>query len=93
MTEVGGQKYYPTVLEGSEYFHSTQIHCPSCLHQRRNIGESAEVVENFGKDDALVRKCPRCIYRLAVKQHIEIARTRTCPIQIRFFDEIATLKR
>ena len=28
VTEVGGEKYYPTVLDGSEYFHSTQIHCP-----------------------------------------------------------------
>lgn len=40
VTEVGGQKYYPTVLEGSEYFHSTQIHCPSCLHQRQANGET-----------------------------------------------------
>ncbi|MBI3799760.1 MAG: hypothetical protein HY268_22655 [Deltaproteobacteria bacterium] len=40
VTEVGGEKYYPTVLEGSEYFHSTQIHCPSCLHQRQAHGET-----------------------------------------------------
>jgi hypothetical protein len=40
VTEVGGQKYYPTVLDGSEYFHSTQIHCPSCLHQRQANGET-----------------------------------------------------
>src|SRR4029077_18304010 len=26
VTEVEGQKYYPIVLEGSEYFHSTQVH-------------------------------------------------------------------
>lgn len=40
VTEVAGQKYYPTVLDGSEYFHSTQIHCPHCLHQRQANGES-----------------------------------------------------
>ncbi len=40
VTAVGGEKYYPTVLEGSEYFHSTQIHCPSCLHQRQANGET-----------------------------------------------------
>jgi hypothetical protein len=40
VTEVAGQKYYPTVLDGSEYFHSTQIHCPSCLHQRQAKGET-----------------------------------------------------
>ena len=40
VTEVGGEKYYPTVLDGSEYFHSTQIHCPSCLHQRQANGET-----------------------------------------------------
>jgi hypothetical protein len=40
VTEVAGQKYYPTVLDGSEYFHSTQIHCPSCLHQRQANGET-----------------------------------------------------
>jgi hypothetical protein len=40
VTEVAGQKYYPTVLDGSEYFHSTQIHCPSCLRQRQANGET-----------------------------------------------------
>ena len=40
VTEVAGQKYYPIVLDGSEYFHSTQIHCPDCLHQRQAKGET-----------------------------------------------------
>jgi hypothetical protein len=40
VTEVAGQTYYPTVLDGSEYFHSTQIHCPSCLRQRQANGET-----------------------------------------------------
>jgi hypothetical protein len=40
VTEVAGEKYYPVVLDGSEYFHSTQIHCPSCLHQRQANGET-----------------------------------------------------
>jgi hypothetical protein len=40
VTEVAGEKYYPIVLDGSEYFHSTQIHCPSCLHQRQTNGET-----------------------------------------------------
>jgi len=40
VTEVGGEKYYPTVRDGSEYFHSTQIHCPSCLRQRQANGET-----------------------------------------------------
>jgi hypothetical protein len=40
VTEVAGQKYYPIVLDGSEYFHSTQIHCPHCLHQRQANGET-----------------------------------------------------
>src|SRR5215471_1556142 len=35
VTEVGGEKVYPVVLDGSEYFHSTQIHCLHCLHQRQ----------------------------------------------------------
>jgi len=39
VTEVGSEKYYPVVLDGSEYFHSTQIHCPHCLHQRQANGE------------------------------------------------------
>src|SRR5712691_3520332 len=40
VTEVVGQKYYPIVLDGSEYFHSTQIHCPHCLRQRQANGET-----------------------------------------------------
>src|SRR4029450_1662313 len=40
VTEVAGQKYYPIVLDGSEYFHSTQIHCPHCLRQRQANGET-----------------------------------------------------
>ena len=40
VTAVAGKKYYPIVLDGSEYFHSTQIHCPHCLHQRQTNGET-----------------------------------------------------
>lgn len=40
VTEVAGEKYYPVVLDGSEYFHSTQISCPHCLHQRQANGET-----------------------------------------------------
>jgi hypothetical protein len=40
VTEVAGQKYYSVVLDGSEYFHSTQIPCPHCLHQRQANGET-----------------------------------------------------
>jgi hypothetical protein len=40
VTEVAGEKYYPVVLDGSEYFHSPQIHCPACLHQRQANGET-----------------------------------------------------
>jgi hypothetical protein len=40
VTEVAGKPYSPTVLEGSEYFHSTQMHCPSCLRQRQANGET-----------------------------------------------------
>jgi hypothetical protein len=39
VTEVAGKAYYPTVLDGSEYFHSTQIPCPSCLRQPSANGE------------------------------------------------------
>src|SRR5262249_34387598 len=38
VTEVAGEKVYPVGLEGSEYFHATQIHCPHCLHQRQATG-------------------------------------------------------
>ncbi|MGH7895484.1 MAG: hypothetical protein ACREQL_12505, partial [Candidatus Binatia bacterium] len=40
VTGVAGQKYYPIVWEGSEYFHSPQIHCPHCLRQRQANGET-----------------------------------------------------
>jgi hypothetical protein len=40
VTEVAGENYYPVVLDGSEYFHSTQIRCPHCLHQRQANGET-----------------------------------------------------
>ena len=40
VTEVAGQKYYLTVLEGSAYFHAPQIPCPSCLPQRQANGET-----------------------------------------------------
>jgi len=40
VTEVAGQKYYPVVLDGSEYFHSTQLHCPHCLYQQQANGET-----------------------------------------------------
>jgi len=40
VTEVAGEKVYPVVLDGSEDFHSTQIHCPHCLHQRQANGET-----------------------------------------------------
>jgi hypothetical protein len=40
VTVVASQKSYPIVLDGSEYFHSTQIHCSHCLHQRQANGET-----------------------------------------------------
>jgi hypothetical protein len=40
VTAVEGQKYYPIGLDGSEYFHSTQVHCPHCLPQRQANGET-----------------------------------------------------
>jgi hypothetical protein len=40
VTEVAGQKYYSVVLEGSEYFHSTQIPWPHWLPQRQANGET-----------------------------------------------------
>jgi hypothetical protein len=40
VTEVAGKKYYPTAVEGSEDFHATQIHCPSCLRQPHTNGET-----------------------------------------------------
>jgi hypothetical protein len=38
VTEGAGKKYYPVVLDGSEDFHATQIHCPSCLRQAHTTG-------------------------------------------------------
>lgn len=32
VTEINGEKYYTAALDGSQYFSSTKIHCPSCLH-------------------------------------------------------------
>jgi hypothetical protein len=40
VTEVAGEKYDTTALEGSEYFHSTAIHCPGCLRQPSANGET-----------------------------------------------------
>jgi hypothetical protein len=40
VTEVAGEKYYTTALDGSEYFHSTKIQCPSCLRQKSAKGET-----------------------------------------------------
>lgn len=37
-TSVGGTDYLTLVLDGSEYFHSTKIHCPSCLRQNHSSG-------------------------------------------------------
>jgi hypothetical protein len=37
-TTVGGTSYLTMVLDGSEYFHSTKIHCPSCLRQTHGSG-------------------------------------------------------
>ncbi len=40
VTEVAGEKYYTTALDGSEYFHSTKIQCPGCLRQKSARGET-----------------------------------------------------
>jgi hypothetical protein len=40
VTAVAEEKVYPVVLDGSEYFHSTQISCPHCLRQRQSNGET-----------------------------------------------------
>lgn len=37
-TNVGGTDYLTLVLDGSQYFHSTKIRCPSCLRQRHSSG-------------------------------------------------------
>ena len=39
VTEVNGQKYYTIAFDGSEYFHSTKIECPSCLRRKSVNGE------------------------------------------------------
>lgn len=33
VTKVAGQNYYTVALDGSQYFHSTQIECPGCLRR------------------------------------------------------------
>jgi hypothetical protein len=38
--ELDGKKYDTVALDGSEYFHSTQIHCPGCLHHQSSNGET-----------------------------------------------------
>jgi hypothetical protein len=40
VTEVNGEKYYTVALDGSEYFHSTKLHCPGCLHHKSANGET-----------------------------------------------------
>ena len=40
VTEVAGEKVDPVVLEGSEYFPSTQLHCAHGLQQRQAHGET-----------------------------------------------------
>jgi hypothetical protein len=37
-TRVGETDYLTMVLDGSQYFHSTKIECPSCLRQRHASG-------------------------------------------------------
>ena len=39
VTEVNGEKYYTTVLDGSQYFSSMKIHCPACLRREDANGE------------------------------------------------------
>jgi hypothetical protein len=40
VTAVAGEPYYTIVVDGSEYFHSTKIACPSCLRQKSAKGET-----------------------------------------------------
>jgi hypothetical protein len=40
VTEVNGEKYYTAVLDGSQYFSSPKIHCPSCLHWEDKNGDA-----------------------------------------------------
>lgn len=39
VTEVGPERYYTMLLDGSEYFHSTAIECPGCLRRLDRAGE------------------------------------------------------
>lgn len=39
VTEVEGQNYYTVALDGSAYFHSTQIECPGCLRREDSTGQ------------------------------------------------------
>ena len=39
VTEVNGEKYYTAVLDGSQYFSSTKVHCPACLRREDATGE------------------------------------------------------
>src|SRR5262249_17545687 len=40
VSEVNKEKYYPVAVDGSEYFHSTKLACPSCLRQKSAKGET-----------------------------------------------------
>jgi hypothetical protein len=40
VTEVNGERYYTAVLDGSQYFSSPKIHCPSCLHWDDKNGDA-----------------------------------------------------
>lgn len=37
-SRVGAQDYYTAVLDGTQYFHSTKIECPSCLRRTDSKG-------------------------------------------------------
>lgn len=37
-TRVGEANYYPMLLDGSEYFHSTELQCPGCLRRPDRSG-------------------------------------------------------
>jgi hypothetical protein len=39
VNRIDGVNYYTVVLDGSQYFHSTKIECPSCLQRRDKNGE------------------------------------------------------
>jgi hypothetical protein len=40
VTAVDRENSYTVALDGSEYFHSTKIHCPGCLRQKSAKGET-----------------------------------------------------